>query len=92
MIRTEKSTQEQITTSSPAQTDNAACSDNHPAVYDAGQADVAVVGAGHAGIEAACLVTPLLGGPARDIWSMKSTRWAVKWAMPQIAVHYKHVC
>ena len=53
MIRTEKSTQEQITTSSPAQTDNAACSDNHPAVYDAGQADVAVVGAGHAGIEAA---------------------------------------
>ena len=53
MIRTEKSTQEQITTSSPAQTDNAACSNNHPAVYDAGQADVAVVGAGHAGIEAA---------------------------------------
>ena len=80
--------------------------------YNAGEADVAVVGAGHAGIEAALACArlglntvlftinldavgnmpcnPSIGGTGRAISSMKSTRSAAKWDMPQTAQRSRH--
>ena len=64
----------------------------------AGQFDIAVIGAGHAGIEAALAAarlgmeaivftinldaTPLSAAPARAIWSGSWTPWVAKWRRP----------
>ena len=56
--------------------------------FHAGQFDIAVIGAGHAGIEAALaaarlgLHTPPSAAPARAIWCGNWTPWAAKWQKP----------
>ena len=58
--------------------------------YFAKKYDVAVIGAGHAGIEAALAAARL--GASTVVFSKKLTLSAVKWAKRQIKLRFRQEC
>ena len=54
--------------------------------FPAGKFDIAVIGAGHAGIEAALaaarLAIPQSAAPERATWSGNWTPWGARWQRP----------